>query len=186
MVFAVKLSDGSVLVFNAQTGAAAPAPTETEFEGTTTLPVGATPKVDFAKARELALAQAPNHTVKKIELETEDGVLAYTVKFTDGSKVIINAIDGSIVKVKVEAKTDNKTQPSDANKAKSVENSNGKSQATSTHNSGSSSNSGSSHDSPEAPKSTTNRTDSQHLSTDSSSHGGNSGSGSGSSGHHDD
>lgn len=100
LLYVVKLSDGTHLFFNARTGALTSGTVEDEEETSTgTLPVNLTVSIGFDQARELAVSQKPGATVQKIELETEDGVVVYNVRFTDKSRVIINSASGKIITV---------------------------------------------------------------------------------------
>ncbi len=172
LVYKVKLSDGSTLSFNAQTGAAVTAADDTELDGAATLPANQTATIDFAKARALALAAHPG-TVQKIELENEEGSLVFSVRFTDGARVAINAVDGSVVRnqsSKDSPSTSSKQSDDSSNSSSNSDNS-----GSGSHDSGSNTNS-----------STTPTTQTEtHNSAvvDDSSHGGNSSgkSGSGSS-----
>jgi uncharacterized membrane protein YkoI len=98
-VFHVQLEDGSTLDLDAKTGAKVLAAQVGDDTEGARLPVGFTPAVDFAKAEQLAQAQVKSGTIMRIELETENGVTVYSVRFSTGSKVLVNAADGTIVKV---------------------------------------------------------------------------------------
>lgn len=167
LVFKVKLSDNTTLSFNAKTGEAIKHATEvkddveTELEGGEDLPVTVTPAITFAQAREIAMAQLSKSIVKKIELKLQDKILLYSVKFTDGGRVNVNATDGKVLLTKAGNKTEDKKDT--------------KTEGTSTesHTSESSTSTSGSHDSTETHTSTT------PTSTDDSSHSGTSGSTSG-------
>jgi uncharacterized membrane protein YkoI len=165
LLFKVKLSDGTVLTFNAKTGDAIKNTAEAELEGTAALPAGVSPTIDFAKARDIAMAQMSGSTVKKIELELEDGTLVYSVRFTNGGRVDVNANNSSIVKTKAGNKTeDKKDSKSGSSSTESSTSTSGSRDSTETHNS------------------TSTETETHNTTTtddDDSSHGGNSGSGSG-------
>lgn len=68
-------------------------------------PVVATPAglISLSDAQAIAQAQFPDKTIRKVEAETEHGILVYSVRFTDGSKVDVSAADGSIVKSESES-----------------------------------------------------------------------------------
>ncbi len=99
-VYKVKLADGSVLRFNAKTGAISNKTDKVESENKATLPVGSQPSVNFDKAREVALARNPGGTIAKIELESEEGLLVYSVRFVDDARVDVSAANGSVVRFK--------------------------------------------------------------------------------------
>lgn len=96
-VYEVKLTDGSVIAFNAQSGAQVATSGHVDLTNETGIPVDTVKQIGFDKAREIALAQKPQGKVQKIELEFESGVLVYRVYFVDGSRVDVRAMDGVIV-----------------------------------------------------------------------------------------
>ena len=114
LLYKVKLADGKVLTFNAKTGAVVTNTAATELEGTANLPASTTTGITFAKAREIALAQKTG-TVQKIELETEEGVLVYSVRFTDGARVDVSAADGTVVATRTASGTSTTVKKSDDN-----------------------------------------------------------------------
>ena len=74
-------------------------------------------------ARAKAQAERPGKTITKIELESEEGVIVYSVRFSDGGRVDVSAVDGTIKRVK-DASTSNSgssnngdNKPSDDNKS---------------------------------------------------------------------
>jgi uncharacterized membrane protein YkoI len=176
LLYKVKLGDGTILVFNARTGAVVTGTAKGEFEGQANLPADLKAAIAISKAKDIAQAQKAGSTVKKIELELEDGILVYSVRFTDGSRVDVNANDGTVVRAKAGSKPEvNKASPSSSkteDKPSSTNKSNSGSNKTVNQSpSSSSSNSGSSnHD-------TTPETETHNSITpeDSSHHGGSSG-----------
>jgi uncharacterized membrane protein YkoI len=178
LVYKVKLADGTVLAFNATTGALLTNTVKGEFEGITNIPTDMKATIDFAKARSIALAQQPKGTVQKIELELEEGTLVYSVRFTDGGRVDVNATDGTVLKTKTGNKTDAKSSSNGSSSSTEIHKS-----STSGGNKPSSSSSSGSHDSTETKTSTTPETEIHNSTTDDSSHGGSSVSGNSGSGH---
>lgn len=138
LVYKAELSDGTVTVYNARTGARIKSMKATE-KTTEVLPANVTTGISFAKALEVARAEKPGSKVYKIELELEGGVVVYSVRFTDKARVDVNAQSGAIVRTKA-AKT--QTTNGDKKAAESTTAS-GSNKTTTTSNSGSS-NSGSS------------------------------------------
>lgn len=59
--------------------------------------------ISLSDAQAIAQAQFPDKTIRKVEAETEHGILVYSVRFTDGSRVDVSAADGSIVKSESES-----------------------------------------------------------------------------------
>jgi uncharacterized membrane protein YkoI len=193
LLYKVKLADGTSLSFNAQSGALVANAVKSEIDGQTTLPSDTKATINFVKARSIAMNQMPKATVQKIELELEDGILIYSVRFTDGSRVDVNATDGSVIKTKVGNhgtlqiinKSDDKSSSSSSASSTSSDN-----KSSSTGHTTTSTDSSVSHDSTEThdagtPSSTSGS--SSVTTTEDSSLGGNSSSGtsgSGSSGRH--
>lgn len=107
LVFRVKLADNSFLLFNAKSGVLISKGNTTEIEaGLDQLPDSLKTAVSFDQARTIALAQKPGGIIRMLKLEKEAGVVVFSVRFTDGSKVDINATTGAIVKTT--GKTENK------------------------------------------------------------------------------
>ena len=67
--------------------------------------------VTLDQAKAIALGVFPDKTIKKVETELEHGVLVYSVRFTDSSRVDVNSNDGSIVRT--EQEDDNHSEDSD-------------------------------------------------------------------------
>lgn len=101
LVYKVKLSDGRVLFFDAKTGDATTGDDDgLEFESDEPIPAGFVAGITFEQARSTALDKRPGKTIKKIEFETEEGVQVYSVRFTDGGRVNVNATTGEVVRVR--------------------------------------------------------------------------------------
>lgn len=100
LIYKLKLSDGRILFFDAKTGAPVTKTSTETVETDDTIPAGFVAGITIDQARQTALAQRPGKTVSKIELETEEGKVVYSVRFTDGGRVDVNATDGSVVRVK--------------------------------------------------------------------------------------
>lgn len=168
LVYKAQLSDGSVTVYNARTGARIKT-TPGTAKSTETLPANFTSGIGFARAVEIARAEKPNSKVYKIELELEGGVVVYSVRFSDKARVDVNFLTGAIVRTKAARTETPAASPESASKS-------GSSNSSSSSNSGSSTSSSSS---------STDDSSSHHSgsgSDDSSSRH----SGSDDSGHHDD
>jgi uncharacterized membrane protein YkoI len=97
VVYQVRLTDGTVLAFNAQTGAQVATSGDVHLKNETNISPSTPKQIGFDKAREIALNQKPQGVVQKMELEPESGVLLYRVYFVDGGRVDVRAVDGTIV-----------------------------------------------------------------------------------------
>lgn len=100
-IYVVRLSDGRVLAFNAVTGETV-SYTSDEDDDDVSLPSGFTASVSLQEAVATAKAEHPGSAVKKVELETEDGVVYYSVRFVDGTRVDVSAVDGSIGRIEID------------------------------------------------------------------------------------
>lgn len=110
LVYILRLSDGTKLVYNAQSGVKL---TGAKVEGDETpddedLPANFAAALSLADAYEKALAQNPGAKLKEVEIESEDGKIVYEFKFSNGTKVEISAADGSVLKVDREDDEDKK------------------------------------------------------------------------------
>lgn len=154
LVYEIKLSNGKVLVLNAKTGA------EVSFKDVTDEDIAEISSdikvtVGFEKVLQLVSAQYPGKQIAKIELEFEDGILLYKVKFKDGSRILVSSADGSVINAKNKSdsngdtKGGNTKESSEPSRDSSNESDNNKSveNETETNDStASDSNSGSNHD----------------------------------------
>ncbi len=97
VLYKVKFSDGSFRLYDAATGLAY---VETANDSVESVPAGFVAGITIQQARDIAATQRPGKTITKIELETENGVVVYSVRFSDDGRVDVNASDGSILRVK--------------------------------------------------------------------------------------
>ena len=95
LVYKVKFSDGTYKLYDARTGEMV-AKSDLEIDASVPADFVATVSIDTARAT--AQGVFPNKAVKKIELETENGVVVYSVRFTDDSRVDVSAVDGTVVR----------------------------------------------------------------------------------------
>lgn len=115
LLYVVKLSDGTHLFYNAQTGLQASGIVENETEDSNDkLPADISGIIDFLKAQTIAMAQKPGATVQSIEFELEDGAIVYNVRFTDKSRIIINAKSGKVIAIKHPEQGGKKTEESNS------------------------------------------------------------------------
>lgn len=75
-----------------------------KIENETSLPAGST---TIDQAMGVAQAAFPNKTIRKIEVETEDGAVVISVRFTDNSRVDVRASDGQITRQQDRFNTNN-------------------------------------------------------------------------------
>lgn len=73
-------------------------PAEDQSTETQAQPEETTGDITEQQAIEIAQAERPGQTVRKVEIETEDGAKIYSVRFTDDSRVDVRASDGQIVR----------------------------------------------------------------------------------------
>lgn len=102
LVYVVHFTDGSKAVFNAKSGLKLQLADNNndEIDDSKTLPAGFTAAVSIQQAIDIAKKELPDATLRKVELEVEDRVVVYSVRFTDGSRVDVSAADGSVQRVK--------------------------------------------------------------------------------------
>ncbi len=98
LIYKVTYNDGSVRFYNATTGALV---TRTQgVEVDESVPSGFVAGISISEARQIAQNQRPDKTITKIELETEGGVVVYSVRFSDNGRVDINATNGNVLRVR--------------------------------------------------------------------------------------
>lgn len=111
VVYKVKFSDGSYRLYDAKTGLAFNKVEAIEVDST--VPAGFVAGISIQEARDIAAARRPGQTVIKIELETEEGVVVYSVRFGDGSRVDVNANDGNVLRVRTSTTETQRSSDSD-------------------------------------------------------------------------
>lgn len=111
LIYKVKFSDGSTRLYNANTGELV---NKNEFETDETVPSGYVPGITLQEARTIAQNQRPGKTITKIELEVEEGVVVYSVRFSDEGRVDVNADTGAVVRVKNEQTSDSSDSSDDS------------------------------------------------------------------------
>jgi uncharacterized membrane protein YkoI len=109
-IYKVKFSDGTFRFYDATTGQAYVKPSEIESDES--VPADFVAGITIQQARDIASAERPGQTITKIELETEEGVVVYSVRFADGGRVDVSATDGSVVRVR-QAKDSTEASSSD-------------------------------------------------------------------------
>lgn len=182
-IYAVHFSDGSVISYNAKSGNKLQLQDNNndDIDDSSSLPSGFIAGVTIQQAVNTAKQEMPNGAVRKVELEMEDNIVVYSVRFKDGSRVDINATDGTVVRTK-QANSSNSNTSSGSGGSQ-----NSGSSGSDSHDSDDDSSSSSSNDDRDDDSSTdtSNSTDDDDSSEDQSgSDSGGSNSGSGSSGGH--
>lgn len=98
LIYLVRLSDGTNLLFNAQTGEEVTGVSvKQDDDSTDNLPANFSLSVSIAQAVDTAKAKNPNGTLKQVEIEVEDGRVVISVKFTDGTKLTVDGGSGSVL-----------------------------------------------------------------------------------------
>lgn len=101
LVYRVQLLDGTLLAFNAKDGTKVTlSGDETSEKEEDDIPANAVISITFQKAVEIAQAKYPTKTIRKVEFEFEEGKVVYSVRFSDGSRVDVDATSGVINKAK--------------------------------------------------------------------------------------
>lgn len=115
LVYSLILSDKAVLVYDAKTGSKVllKDSDEVETDDDTPLPVGFKPAITLATAVETAKSQRVGKVVEKVELEVEDGIVVYSIRFTDKGRVDVDATTGTILRIREPGKPDVKLQDDD-------------------------------------------------------------------------
>jgi uncharacterized membrane protein YkoI len=103
MVYKVKFSDGSIRIYDAKTGKAVSDSSKEENDDN--IPAHFNSNITAAQARSIALKQRSG-TITKIELETEEGVIVYSVRFSDGGRVDVSVANGAVLRVRGASNTD--------------------------------------------------------------------------------
>lgn len=106
LIYAVTMDDGTKLGYNAVSGDAVAVPDKSETtperesqEKKSSLPADLTISTTFNEARKLAQEAFPNSAISRIKLNAKEGVIAYSVSFTDKAEVDIDASNGSVIRL---------------------------------------------------------------------------------------
>jgi prepilin-type N-terminal cleavage/methylation domain-containing protein len=115
LVYSMKLSDGTMLIFDARTGdkVQLKSTDSVETDDDMPLPAGFKPAITFDVAIQTAKAERPGKVVQKVELEQEDGIVVYSVRFSDDGRVDVDATTGSVLRIREPGKPDVKLQDND-------------------------------------------------------------------------
>ena len=108
-VYVVYLQDGRTLAFNAVSGEAVLWQNDDDnSEREDVLPANWKPGISIQDAIRTAQEQRPGVRVEKVEIEVEDGIVVYSVRFIDDSRIDVNASNGTIQRVKNDDDSDQK------------------------------------------------------------------------------
>lgn len=104
VVYVVHFNDGSVVVYDARTGDILQVgdDNDDEIEDEDRVPAGFVAGITIQEAIDIAKQQRPSSKLRKVELEVENGMVVYSVRFTDDSRVDVNALNGAIQRLKNE------------------------------------------------------------------------------------
>lgn len=101
LLYKVVLNDGSVLFYDAKTGAKVNRTAANEsLSDDDRLPASFVASINFADAVAKAKATYGDKPIKAVKLEMEDGKVVYSVRFRDGGRVDIDAASGDITRQK--------------------------------------------------------------------------------------
>lgn len=98
LLYKVKFSDGTVRFYDARTGLVISK--SDEKDENEDVPADFNANLTLQEARDIAQNQRPGKIISKIELESENGIIVFSVRFTDGGRVDVNAENGSVVRVR--------------------------------------------------------------------------------------
>lgn len=98
-VYMFKLANGRILLYDAKTGGKLTDRKTTVGKDAQALPDQFVPTITMEQAMQTAQAQLPGKTVTKIQLQNEERVVVYSVRFSQGGRVDVNAKTGELVKV---------------------------------------------------------------------------------------
>ena len=110
LVYKVKLSDGSLRLYDAKTGAAVVKSQAIETDDS--VPANFTATFTVQQARDIAQNKRPGKTITKIELEQEEGKVVYSVRFSDGGRVDVDATTGAVLRTTAGSSTSASNQGS--------------------------------------------------------------------------
>ena len=116
LVYLIKLTDGTVLAFDAKTGNKVQLKSPHGIESgddNVLLPAGFKPTVTIVDAIQTAKTQRVGKSVEKVELKVEDGIVVYSVRFSDKGRIDIDATTGSVVRIREPNKSEVKAQDND-------------------------------------------------------------------------
>ncbi len=117
VIYKVRLSDGTYKLIDAITGVDF-VDGDVDTEGPTDKDAAVVDTVNgitLQEARTIASNERPGKTIVKIKLDTEKGVTVYSVRFSDGVRVDVKVLGGSIVRVVDEQTANKPAEPADIN-----------------------------------------------------------------------
>lgn len=123
LFYKVKLSDGSVVYFNALTAEVTTKPSDSDDDESEdgSIPSEFVASVSVDAARKIAQDIFPEKVIHKIKLKLEDGVVVYSIRFQGGARVDVSAVDGTVTRQKEQSSqsdnhsSDDSSDDSDSN-----------------------------------------------------------------------
>lgn len=100
LVYEVSLADGTRLTLNAESGAAIKTEKGEAPDSGGALPVGFSAAINLEAARKIAHERFPESKIWRIHLESQEGMVVYSVRFLDNARVNVDANTGEIVRTK--------------------------------------------------------------------------------------
>lgn len=97
LVYKVWLENGSLMYVDAVLGETIDVENEVESASEDAIPEGFEATTSVDNALNAARAEHPNVSVKKIEMEVQDGSVVFRIEFVDEVKVDVDALSGSVV-----------------------------------------------------------------------------------------
>lgn len=119
LLYKVRLKNGALLTYNARSGQLLVIGRQDQKDDVE-LPAVIDEGIGFDGARKVALAKYPDSVIKRIELTYEGDVLVYSVRFSDNSRILVNAANGGLERFNQKSKgsVDNTKQKVDKPKNK--------------------------------------------------------------------
>ena len=108
VVYVVHFSDGSIVAFDANSGDVVQLSDDNDddINDDDSLPSSFVAGISIKDAIDIAKAERPGSTLEKVELEVENGIVVFSVRFTDESRVDVRADNGKVQRLKDENGTD--------------------------------------------------------------------------------
>lgn len=111
LYYKIKFADGTYRLYDAKSGEVVI--NKDGVETDESVPADFVPGISIERAVEIAKSSRPGVKVEKIELESENGVIVYSVRFVDDSRVDVDATNGSVLRVKTDDQDEREDDKSD-------------------------------------------------------------------------
>lgn len=108
LLYVVHYANGASRVFNAANGEIVQLEDNDndEIDDSKPLPANFVARLTIQEAIRIAQQQRTNSQIRKVEIELENGVVVYSIRFTDESRVSVRATDGEIQRLRDETGED--------------------------------------------------------------------------------